>query len=87
MSAPTPTRSDRRTAWVRTALAVLFAVLTFAAVLEPAWVEATSGADPDGGSGALEWALALAAGLATLVASIGAGRAWRRVTAGAGSGV
>ena len=84
MPAPTTApaaRRDRRRAVVRTVLAVLFAVLTVAALVEPAWVEATTGADPDGGSGALEWALALTAGLATVVAGWSATLAWRRVAA------
>ena len=83
-TSPQP-RSEVRRALVRTAVAVLFAVLTLAALLEPAWVEATSGVDPDGGSGALEWALALGAGAATLATSVGAGLAWRRVAVGAGT--
>lgn len=68
----------------RTVAAVMFGVLTIAFVLEPAWVESATGASPDGGSGGFELALALVAGVATLMTSVGAGRAWRRVLAAGG---
>lgn len=68
---------------LRTALAVAFGALTIAFLVAPAWIEGTTGAEPDRGSGALELLLVLVAGVATVAASVGAGRSWRRVlTAG-----
>ena len=69
---------------LRTVAAVAFAALTIAFLFEPTWVEGTTGAEPDGGSGAFELLLALVAGLATVATSVGAGRAWRRVLTSAG---
>lgn len=78
---PRTHRAQVRSASLRTALAVAFAVLTALAVVAPEWVESGTGAAPDGGSGALEWILALTAGVATALASVGAGVAWRRAAA------
>ena len=64
---------------LRTVATVVFGALTIAFLVEPAWVEGVTGAEPDGGSGAFELALALVAGFATLTTSVGAGLAWRRV--------
>ena len=79
-----PRRAQVVRAALRTVAAVAFGVLTIAFLLEPTWVEGTTGAEPDGGSGAFELLLALVAGLATLALSVGAGRAWRRVLAPGG---
>ena len=69
---------------LRTAVAVAFGALTIAFIVEPTWVEGTTGAEPDGGSGAFELLLVAVAGVATLAMSVGAGRAWRRVLAAGG---
>jgi hypothetical protein len=66
---------------VRTVAALAFLVLAVAALLEPSWVESTSGLEPDGGSGAFELLLVGAAGVVAAATSIGAVFAWRRVLA------
>ena len=47
------------------ALALGVVILT---ALEPAWIEALAGFDPDGGSGAAEWVIVLVLGALALVA-------------------
>src|SRR6266540_4097970 len=51
------TRKPRTRFWTETALAAFTAVLCLLTLVWPAWIEAVSGVDPDGGNGALEWAL------------------------------
>ena len=42
------------------------------------WIEIVSGVDPDRGSGALEWAIVLAMGLAALTSAVLARWEWKR---------
>jgi len=42
---------------ISSALAAVSGVLFVLTLLRPAWIEAIFGVDPDGGSGALEWAI------------------------------
>jgi hypothetical protein len=52
--------------------AVVFVLLAVLTALNPQWIEAVSGIDPDRGSGALEWtAVAALAALALLSAALG----------------
>jgi hypothetical protein len=78
---------SQRIGWIRfwaaifvAALAVVVALAVVAAVV-PDWIEEVFGAEPDGGSGALEWALTPAlAGVAGL--ALWTARAeWRRLSA------
>lgn len=69
---------------VRSVAAVVFWSFTVVLLVEPAWIERLFGAGADGGSGALELALAVGAGLVTAVTTFGAGLAWRRVLTSAG---
>jgi hypothetical protein len=48
------------------AAAVVAGLLAVLTLVNPAWIEATFGADPDGGGGELEWVIVL--GLATFAA-------------------
>lgn len=45
--------------WIETALAVSSTALASFAIAWPEWIEAVFGVDPDHGSGALEWLIAL----------------------------
>jgi hypothetical protein len=78
-STSAPHRPQVVRAILRTIAAATFAALTLAFLVEPTWLEGATGAEPDGGSGALELTLVLVAGAAALAASVGAGLAWRRV--------
>jgi len=56
--------------WAESALALIATLLAIATVVEPAWVEAVFGLDPDSSSGALEW------GLVVIAAGVALGSAW-----------
>ena len=56
--------------WTEGVLCLMSVGLALATLLEPTWIEATFGIDPDGGSGAVEWALVV--GLAALGVAFGA---------------
>jgi len=58
-------RQTRRRFWAENGLAVLAATLALASLVQPEWVEAALGLDPDAGSGAVEWAVTI---LATAIA-------------------
>jgi hypothetical protein len=65
------------------ALTLGVAILT---ALEPAWIEAVAGFDPDNGNGALEWVIVLVlAALALVAAYLGVRRQRARARAAAGS--
>lgn len=65
--------------WIELGLAVAAAVLFLATLVSREWIELVFGVDPDGGSGALEWAIA--AGMLTASVTFGAlaRREWARV--------
>ena len=62
----TPDQLARRARW-QLAFALVGLGLTVLAATLPAWVEAVTPLEPDGGSGDLEWLLAAASGVASLV--------------------
>jgi hypothetical protein len=57
------TREQRRS-WIEIALGALCLLALAGTALWPAWIELIFGAEPDGGSGALEWALVVVLALA-----------------------
>ena len=57
---------SRVSAWTAIAAAAL-AVVT---MLDAEWIEAVFGVDPDGGSGALEWGLALGLGIVAAASAL-----------------
>jgi len=60
--------------YLEAALAILATVATVLVLWRPDWIEALLGTDPDKGSGALEWAIAISLAAAMLLLS---GAAWR----------
>jgi heme/copper-type cytochrome/quinol oxidase subunit 3 len=52
---------------IQLVLTAVFAVLTVLAALVPAWIELTTGLDPDHGNGDLEWLLAVGFGAVAVV--------------------
>jgi hypothetical protein len=64
-------RQFRRRFWVEITLGIAAVGLFFATLASPDWIEDVFGLNIDGGSGSLEWALALGTGVVAL-AMIGA---------------
>jgi hypothetical protein len=56
----------RRRARLQAILAAVTAVLTVLAAVVPVWIEETTSFEPDGGSGLLEWLLAVVFGVLTV---------------------
>jgi hypothetical protein len=70
--------------WIEAALAILTGVLFVVTLITREWIEAF-GVDPDGGSGALEWAIVGVLLLASLALSLLARVEWKRGAAGRAS--
>jgi hypothetical protein len=68
----------RRRFWLESALAIATAIVAVVTSIWPEWIEAIFGADPDGGSGAAEWAVVGVLATITLALAGAAGREWRR---------
>lgn len=56
-----------RRARLQLVFAVISAGLTLLAAIVPVWIEEVTGLEPDGGNGELEWLLAVAFGLVSIV--------------------
>jgi hypothetical protein len=65
--------------WIELALAVGSALLVALTLVSREWIEVIFGVDPDGGSGALEWAVVGTLLLASLTFSILARADWKRI--------
>jgi hypothetical protein len=66
-------------AWIESVLAVLAAVVGIVTAVYPTWFEALFEASPDKGSGAFEWAIAIALITTSVVLSFLARRDFRRL--------
>jgi hypothetical protein len=56
--------------WIEVALAVITAGLAIVTLMTHEWIELSFGVDPDAGSGALEWGIAIAFAVATVAFSL-----------------
>jgi hypothetical protein len=68
----------RRRFWVDNALAIASGALAIATLVQPDWLEAVFGIDPDASSGALEWGLTVILAATSLAGGWLAGVEWRR---------
>jgi hypothetical protein len=64
--------------WAEAVLACLTAALTLLTLVDPEWIESVFGVEPDGGNGALEWAIVAGLALVTLALGLSARTEWRR---------
>ena len=69
---------------IEATLAVLTLLLLVVTLLSREWIELLFGVDPDGGSGALEWAIVAALSFATVIFGVLARVEWRRLESGSG---
>jgi len=66
---------------IEVVLAIVFALLAVSTIVDPQWIEHLLEFDPDSGSGDAEWLVTAAFGMASLVASLLAGRDLRLLAA------
>ena len=71
----------RRRARLQFVSAGMCAVLTVLAAVVPRWIEETTALEPDGGSGELEWLLAVVFAVITIVLTLLGQRTRRRLRA------
>jgi Na+-driven multidrug efflux pump len=71
-------RSNRRRALVEWAVALAASVLAVVTLVWPDWIEIVFGADPDEGSGAVEWAIVIVLGLVAFGAAVAGNYEMRR---------
>jgi hypothetical protein len=76
-----PGRRIRLRFWLEMVLAAAGTVLIALTLTVPDWIEGLTGQDPDGGSGAAEWAVVVAVGAVTAVSALAARLEWRRRSA------
>lgn len=65
-------------AWIESALALAAGVLGVVTLAWPSWIEALTGADPDGGNGDVEWMIVIALAVVAAVMALLARRDFRR---------
>ena len=75
-------QASRHRFWISAVLAVLAAFLGLLTFVWQSWIEGTTGLEPDGGSGAFEWAVVATCGVASLALSGFARREWVRLHEG-----
>jgi hypothetical protein len=71
-------RAVRRRYWFEIGLAVVTGALLILTLITKEWIEGLFGVDPDGGSGALEWAIVAGLAIATIVSVVLARHEWVR---------
>ncbi len=71
-------RAVRRRYWVEVGLAIVTGALLVLTIITREWIEIIFGVDPDGGSGALEWAIVAGLAVLTLASTVAARREWVR---------
>ncbi len=64
--------------WIEVTLAVVAAGLALLTLITREWIEAIFGVDPDGGSGALEWAIVVGMAVAAVAFAFVARWDWKR---------
>ena len=75
---PAMKRELRHRFWFEAALTFASTLLFVTTLVTREWIEATTGYDPDHGSGALEWAIVAVLLVTTLVLGLLARIEWRR---------
>jgi hypothetical protein len=68
----------RRRFWIETVLGLMTLLVGLLTAVWPQWIEALIDADPDGGSGSLEWGIVAAFFAATVTLGLMARAEWRR---------
>ncbi|TFH13188.1 MAG: ABC transporter permease [Acidimicrobiales bacterium] len=66
---------------IEAVLAIACLTLAIVTVVDREWIEGLTGADPDAGSGAIEWLVVIGLGLASVILSRLAWRTGRRLRA------
>jgi hypothetical protein len=67
--------------WIETCVAAASGLLFLATLIESEWIELVFHVDPDGGSGALEWAISGSMLAVALVSGVLARLEWRQLSA------
>lgn len=65
--------------WIEVVAGTLSALLMALTLVTPEWIEEIFGVEPDGGSGALEWAIVAALAIGAIGSSSLARHEWRRM--------
>ncbi|MBD0742849.1 ABC transporter permease [Streptomyces sp. CBMA152] len=71
-------RTIRTRFWLEIVLGSVFGALFLVTLVWRDWIELLLGADPDAGSGAVEWLVVAATALVTVLCALGARTEWRR---------
>jgi uncharacterized membrane protein YcjF (UPF0283 family) len=71
-------RRPRSRFWIEVAIFLASLVSLAATLVDPEWIEAVFGVEPDGGSGELEWAIVATLAALTLLSASLTWLEWRR---------
>ncbi|MFI5706622.1 hypothetical protein [Kribbella sp. NPDC051620] len=64
--------------WLQSGFSVAALVLAVVTLISREWIELLTGWDPDGGNGAVEWAIVVVLSVAALCFGLAARHEWRR---------